>query len=310
MELYFWLILGFLSFLCLFVVLASFLMARSLYHPRTFTIAETREKEMIRSPGLIEDYETWPETRYTIKSRYGYDLAVHHITPSVSSGKFVVICHGYSYTYHGALKYARMMRELGFDIIMFDERFHGMSGGKNCTMGYFEKFDLYDVITDTFDRYGKDIFLGTYGESMGGAMVVMEQSFDKRVRFVAADCAFASLKLLLAYQIKRKTGMPKYPFLWITALIFRIVTKARLFAIEPAAALKDVTVPLFLAHGEKDVFIPPIHSRILYDACKTKKMLYIAGNDAQHTDASRYNPEEYRRKLKDFCFNMVEIPQI
>lgn len=308
MDWYYWVLLGLIVSLLAFVLALSFILARSLYHPKRLTNLEARNKEIERSPGLIEEYETWSETKYIVKSRHGYELAVYHIPSPTPSRNYVVIAHGYSYTHYGAAKYARMMRELGFNIVTFDERFHGDSGGKNCTMGYFEKHDLYDVVTDTFSRFEDDIFLGTYGESMGGAAVLLEQVFDERVKFVAADCTFASLDKLLVYQLKRKTGMPPFPFIAIAGLIFRLATGAKLASIKPVEALKHLKVPCFLAHGEEDTFIPAHNSQILYDACPSEKTLFIGKNHAKHTDASRYNLHEYREALADFLKNKVKVP--
>ncbi len=306
MEWYFWLIIALVATILVLFIVVGYIAAKSLYHPKTYSLTETYDLENQRSPGLMNDYDSWLKETYSIKSRFGYVIQIYYVPSQKPTNKFVVVAHGYSYTHHGAVKYAQMMRELGYNIVMYDERFHGMTGGKNCTMGYFEKFDLYDIISDIFSRFGNDIFLGTYGESMGGAAVLLEQAIDKRLKFVVADCAFSDLSLLLSYLIKSRTGLPKYPTLWIANLFFQIATKASIFQISPKKALKEATVPMLYMHGAEDKFIPPIHSQILYDDTMTGKDIYIGQNHAKHTDASRYNPEKYREVLRRFLDEIVK----
>ncbi len=306
MEWYYWLIIALVLAILLVFFASGFIAAKSLYHPKTFTLAETHAKENERSPGLMDDYDTWEKETYSLQSRFGYSIQIYYVPSKKGSKNFVVIAHGYSYTHHGAVKYAQMMRELGYSIVMFDERFHGQTGGSNCSMGFYEKFDLYDIISDTFARFGNDIFLGTYGESMGGATVLLEQALDNRIKFVVTDCAFADLSLLLAHLIKMRTGLPKYPIIWIANLFFKLATKASIFQVSPKIALKNATVPMLFMHGAEDEFIPPVHSQILYDACITEKDIYIGQNHAKHTDASRYNPEEYRKVLRHFLDKIVK----
>ncbi len=306
LEWYYWLIIALVAAILLVFIVAGFIAAKSLYHPKTFTLAETYAKENERSPGLMDDYDTWEKETYSIKSRFGYSLQIYFVPSQKPSKNFAVIAHGYSYTHHGAVKYAQMMRELGYNIVMFDERFHGLTGGSNCSMGFYEKFDLYDIISDTFTRFDNDIYLGTYGESMGGAAVVLEQALDKRIKFVITDCAFSDLSLLLGHLIKSRTGLPKYPIIWIANLFFKLVTKVSIFQVSPKNALRDASVPMLFMHGAEDGFIPPLHSQILYDACQTGKDIYIGQNHAKHTDASRYNPVKYREVLRHFLDEIVK----
>lgn len=306
MAWYCWLIIALIAAILLVFIVAGFIAANSLYHPKTFSLAETFAKENERSPGLMDDYVSWKRESYTIKSRFGYSMQVHYVPAQELTKRFVIIAHGYSYTHHGAVKYAQMMRELNYNVIMFDERYHGETGGNNCSMGFYEKYDLYDVISDTFNRYGDDLYMGTYGESMGGATVILEQAFDCRIKFVVTDCAFADLSLLLAHLIKLRTGLPRFPTVWIANLFFRLATKVSIFQVSPKNALHEAKVPMLFMHGAEDAFIPPVHSQILYDACKTGKDLYIGQNHAKHTDASRYNPLEYRKVLRNFLEKIVK----
>jgi dipeptidyl aminopeptidase/acylaminoacyl peptidase len=289
-----------LVLILLFVVFVGYIGAYRLFHPAHGDLEYTRRREQERSPGLMDIYDNWNVKKYTIKSRHGYDLAVYQVKPELESNRFVVFAHGYGYTHHGVVKYAKMMLALGFNVVMFDERFHGQSGGTFCSMGYYEKDDVYDLVSAIIERYGKDIIIGTYGESMGGAAVILEQAIDKRIHFVITDCTFFDLTELMLYQVKKAIGLMPQPFVFFTNLFFKIRTGVWLKDISPIKNVVEPNCPMLFVHGEEDEVIPPEHSKKLYESCKGKKAIYIAGNHARHTDSARYNEDEYLIKLRSF----------
>ncbi|MDD3125980.1 MAG: alpha/beta hydrolase, partial [Candidatus Izemoplasmatales bacterium] len=259
------------------------------------------------------EYDSWKMSSYWVSSRNGYDLKTYYLPAKSEFGEnnrnFVVISHGYTYTHHGSIKYAFMMRNLGFNVVMYDERYHGESGGENCTLGYYEKYDLEDIITDTYHRFGSDLFLGTYGESMGAATVILEQAFDQRVQFVIADCPFANLPLLVQFIIKKRFHLPKYPFLPLASLFFYLATKAKMNQIMPIDAIQKITKPILLIHGLDDGFIPYYHSQMLYDQCPSPKRLFLAPNNSRHAESYRKNRDEYTKILTNFINDLVLINQ-
>src|SRR5947199_4291190 len=77
----------------------------------------------------------------------------------------------------------------GFDVIAYDSRAHGESGGTACTYGFFEKHDLHRVI-DTIEP-GPIVLVGT---SLGAAVALQEAAFDRRVAAVVAAETFSDLE--------------------------------------------------------------------------------------------------------------------
>ena len=49
------------------------------------------------------------------------------------------------------------------------------------------------VIEDTYRRYGKDIYLGLTGESLGAATEITALRYHPDVRFIVNDCGYADL---------------------------------------------------------------------------------------------------------------------
>ncbi len=279
------------------------------YHPRRRSLLETRAIETQNTPDLMDAYDAWEKTSYLIRSPFGYDLMTHFL-PCADPGvginrRFVIIAHGYTYTHHGSIKYASIMKNLEFNVVMFDERFHGESGGKNCTLGYYEQHDLRAVIDDTINRFGPDLFLGTYGESMGAVTAILEQADDDRLRFVIADCAFADLAGQLRHLVKRTRFIPVWPSLPIAEMLFRARTKAQIAAVRPIDAVTKAKQPMLFIHGRADGFIPFDNSVRLHAACPGPKELYLAGNDARHAESFRKNRDEYIEVVNRFMKDHV-----
>ncbi len=279
------------------------------YHPHRRSLMETRAIETQNTPDLMAAYDAWEKTSYPIRSPFGYDLMTHFLPCSDPGAginrRFVIIAHGYTYTHHGSIKYASIMKNLGFNVVMFDERFHGESGGKNCTLGYYEQRDLATVIDDTFNRFGADLFLGTYGESMGAVTAILEQADDDRLRFVVADCPFADLEGQLRHLVKRTRFIPVWPSLAIAKMLFWAKTKARVADVRPIDAVTRAKQPMLFIHGRSDGFIPFDNSVRLHAACSGPKELYLAGNDARHAESYRKNRDEYTEVVNRFMRDHV-----
>src|SRR5262245_29604210 len=77
----------------------------------------------------------------------------------------------------------------GFDVIAYDSRAHGNSGGDTCTYGFFEKEDLRRVIDQA--ARGPVVLIGT---SLGAAVALQEAAGDPRVRAVIAAESFSDLR--------------------------------------------------------------------------------------------------------------------
>lgn len=291
------LILGVVLFLC---CLLGMYIANKIIKPNRRSLLESSIMEEGFFPGLQKFYKDNFTKSYIIKSRYGYDLQAYYFEKSSESKKFMVMAHGHTYTHHGCVKYAQMMMKLGYNVVLFDERYHGNSGGNFTTLGHYEKWDLYDVISDTFNRFGKDIFLGTYGESMGAATVLLEGAEDDRIKFIVSDCGFSSFEEVLRDVMTQRFHIPVFPFFYFAMIFFKIFTKVSMKGISPIKALDSISVPIMFVHGEGDNYIPFSHSVKMHEYYKSDKRLFIAGNNADHASSYQSDTENYENNINEF----------
>jgi uncharacterized protein len=293
------LIIIFVFLIFLFICLQ---IAFSIVLPKKRTLEQTKTIELENDSTIFDFYEKALSKTYEVKSRFDYNLKLYYFLNN--SKKFIVIAHGHTYTHHGCLKYARMMLNKGYNVITYDQRYHGLSGGKNTTLGFYEKFDLYDIISHLYSEFGDDIYLGTYGESMGAATILLEQELDKRVRFCISDCAFSDLGDLIKSKVK-SYHLPRI-FYFFTDLFVKLITGIRMKEVSPIKVLEKSTVPILFVHGKQDVYIPYEHSLKMYEDYLGPKQLFIATNNAGHAVAYYTDTEEYEKAVSEFMkeFNL------
>ncbi|MCF7924833.1 MAG: lysophospholipase [Candidatus Izimaplasma sp.] len=266
--------------------------------PKVKGINQTIEEESLRDSSLVIYLENNKTSEYDIISRYGYKIRVYELF-NVKTDKYVVISHGYTYSHLGSIKYAKMMTKLGYNVILYDHRYHGNSGGKNTTLGYYEKNDLYDLISHIYKEKGKDIYLGTYGESMGSATVLLEQAIDERVKFVISDSGFKDLAVLVKRKIIDKK-LPSWLFFPAVNLFAWAITKAKITKVKPINAIKNTKIPILFVHGKNDDFISYGDSIEMYETYHGEKMIYIGEELASHARTYYYDKEKYFEVLKEF----------
>jgi hypothetical protein len=271
--------------------------AFSIVLPKKRDLEKTKILESEKDSDLFDFYQKNLSEEKTIKSRFGYSLRLYYFR-NPSSNKLVVLSHGHTYTHHGCIKYARMMSGFGYNVVMYDQRFHGNSEGKNTTLGYYEKFDLFDIITVALVDFEGIKLLGTYGESMGAATVIQEKSIDERVDFCISDCAFCDLSFLIKEKIKARK-LPKFIYLFID-LFVKAITGVRMREISPINDLERITIPILFIHGKQDEFIGYWHTEKMYEKYNGDKEIFLADNNATHAMSYFAEKKEYEEKVKVF----------
>jgi pimeloyl-ACP methyl ester carboxylesterase len=175
----------------------------------------------------------------------------------------------------GAGVIARFQKR-GFDVVAYDSRAHGESGGDACTYGYFEKEDLRRVL-DTV-RPGPVILVGS---SLGAAIALQLAAIDERVSVVVAAECFSDLRTVVT---------ERAPFFFTSGVVGRAIQLAerqgqfQIDDVSPAAAARTLKVPTLIIHGADDVDTPPDHShRVFAGLAGPKKLILVPG--ARHNES-------------------------
>jgi fermentation-respiration switch protein FrsA (DUF1100 family) len=292
-------------FLILFLLIvllflfASYVFAAKVIYPKRFGVEETYEIE--KENGKIDEelYNSWKKEEVIINSPFGYHIYGLYF-PAPDSRKTVILSHGITYTLYGSVKYMKMFMDLGFNVFIYDNRFHGRSGGANSTLGFHEKYDLKRITDWVESKIGEGCIIGTHGESMGAAISLQHAAIDPRIRFVIEDCSFNRLDTLLAHRLKEDYHIPRYPLLQMVALICKILSGMVIKEVSPEEAVKRISSPILFIHGEKDDFIPvEMIEKLAANKIEGPKKVFRVAN-AGHAESFWTDPKEYVSVVRDF----------
>jgi uncharacterized protein len=262
-----------------------------------------REKEAGRLDPV--SYENLTKQEITIPSPYGYDLKAILVEP-FDTKKYIIISHGVTENKTSSIKYMNLFLERGFNGIIYDHRRHGESGGKNTSFGYYEKFDLKQIVDWLKREKGKDILLGIHGESMGAAtMILYAGGIEDGADFYIADCPFSDFKELLNYVIKQEIKLPGKVFIPIANLFLRARARYSIKDISPISVIDKIKSPMLFIHSKKDDFILPEMTQKLFDKKKGPKKLFFAVNGT-HAQSYNENKEAYEKAVDDFLKEYVQ----
>ena len=142
----------------------------------------------------------WEEVR--ISAAEGFSLRARLLRGT--SGDTAILVHGYRSC--GELDFALTAEhylELGFGLLMVDQRGHGGSGGKMVTMGLRESGDVRRWAEFAERELGGRIWL--HGVSLGGASVLYAagRGLPGSVRGIIADSSFCSPEEAIRWQLKK-----------------------------------------------------------------------------------------------------------
>jgi alpha-beta hydrolase superfamily lysophospholipase len=179
----------------------------------------------------------------------------------------LILLHGVADNRAALSGVATRFMKRGLNVIAYDSRAHGSSGGEICTYGYFEKLDLRRVIDSL--QSAPVVVLGT---SLGGAVALQEAADDPRVAAVAAAEVFSDLRTI---------ARERAPFLitdGVIARAFKIAESRGTFsidAVDVTTAARRMTRPVLLVHGAEDRDTSPDHSQRVYAALAGPKQLIL-----------------------------------
>lgn len=291
-----------------FIINALGLYAGNLFYTKVcnmyFDKAES-SYEVFKNTFDDERYLSLNKEEVTIRSNFGYKLSGTYIMNKEYTEDTVVIVHGITGSRWESMKYADIYLDLGFNVLVYDSRYHGESGGNNISLGYFEKYDLDNCINWVKTRNPEGI-IGVHGESLGAATALLQSAMNEKkkiVSFYVVDCPFSDLPQL--FEIRAKDELKGYSYLVSKGIVFYSSMVAlyksgfSLYSISPIKAITNVKTPIMFVHGADDELIPPTMSMDLYLKKDGPKYLYIAPN-AGHTQSYSHNKEEYFSKVQWF----------
>jgi pimeloyl-ACP methyl ester carboxylesterase len=193
----------------------------------------------------------------------------------------VVLVHGWGRNAERMLPYVPMLHGLGFHLLAFDARHHGLSDADgHASMLKFSQDVRAAVDFAAVHAEVDPSRIAVLGLSVGGSAAIHAAAYDDRIRAVVTAGAFAdprdAMVTLGRWSWVFRPGLP---------LAFRFIEwriGARLAAIAPEAVISRAAARVLIVHGEDDHIVPVDHARRLHRGGGKSELLLMAGRG--HSD--------------------------
>jgi fermentation-respiration switch protein FrsA (DUF1100 family) len=310
-----WILLALCALALVFVLAVAWKLSTMVVRPRLWDYDKSFDEEIKHGAFTKEQFANeLPHEELYIDSPFGYKLHAM-VFPAKEGAAFpdgrarvAVMAHGYTYTLYGGVKYVRVFRELGFACILYDERNHGKSGRAPTSMGYYEAQDLSAVCTWARARFGEDCVLGTHGESMGAAIVMMHAPTDERLAFAVEDCGYCGLRDEVTHELKALLHLPPWPIVPLANVFVKLRGGVDFDKVRSAGAVARCRedLPMLFIHGAKDNFVPFWMLDVNYSAKRGAKEKAVFP-EAAHAESWFKYPEQYAKTVEAFLkkYNVI-----
>ncbi len=260
-----------------------------------------------RIAGALEWMKTQPVELWQIVSYDGKKLVGHFIPCENAKGTLIQV-HGYRSTF--ALDFSASMEfyhSLGYNLLLCEQRGNGLSEGRLITFGIRERIDVLSWVTYTGMKLGEQHPLFLCGVSMGATSVLMaaDMEFPANVRGILADCGFTSPGDIIRYLLKEQYHLPQKLTVCLLNFYTRLLAGFTLDEWSTEAALRRTKLPVLLAHGLEDDYVPSFMSRRSYEACAGEKQL-LEFPGAGHGLSYLVDMPRYQEALRTFLLRHTE----
>jgi hypothetical protein len=284
-------------------------------------LLQTRESLAAEKAGkaaVAPAVETAAEARaVALTARDGVRLRAFLVPPNRSEDpRFVaVLVHG---LFRGALEIetpGAMLRELGGEVLLLEQRNHGGSGRARPTFGRDESLDVL-AATDFLQARpeARDRPLVLYAVSLGTAAVATAAAQVPALAGLILDAPMDDLMATARRELATGGFWQSIRDPWASVILFfaRYVGRVPLDQVRPReslARLSPQVAVLFIGAG-RDERMPPDTVRALFEGLPTapdRKDLWIEP-EATHGKVWVKAPDEYRRRLARVIEKVTERP--
>ncbi|MEO6992155.1 MAG: alpha/beta fold hydrolase [Lacunisphaera sp.] len=230
-------------------------------------------------------------------SRDGFKLS-GWLVSAPNSTKAVVLLHGNGSSRRQMLARAHLFHEVGYTVLLYDARGHGMSEGDKVSAGWFETSDLLGAL-DFLRAKGFKEF-GCLGASQGGATILLAaEKLPSEVRWVIIESTYPTMRDALDRRFREDLHLPG----WLAGIFFVPLAEWRLGLsidqISPITHVSSLHCPVFVLGGETDQHTLSISTQALFAAAREPKELWLVPG-AAHVDLYGFAQQEYAKRILAF----------
>jgi len=286
------------------------LITGSRVYKKTFKAKPHDIKDKEQHEQRLAELDQYQHQRMLIESsKNGYNIDTLHIKSNVESQHAIVLVHGLYSNYYDLLPTAFRYLKDGCNVVLYNQRQSGETGGKSNTFGLYERFDLEEIATIARRIY-PDGKVGVHGFSMGAATAIMQSELNEisnLIDFYILDAPYHTMAsaVELAAHRGKDTKMPSWFVKFSGDAVLRLREGVSYSDIAPIDVIGKSTRPMLLIHGDKDDWTSPDGSRQLLDAISHDKCRLETFPEAGHCVIHLEDEDEYFRRIHQFIADFL-----
>ena len=231
----------------------------------------------------------------------GAPLSGWYLSSPKSTGRAIVVAPGIDNNRLQSgitLRLAPALLGAGFDVLAFDLRGEGESGGAPITFGAREQWDILAAVKEAKARGAERV--GVLGFSLGAASAILAAARSREIDALVVDSGFFNLEEMLTREMEGRYHLPG-PLVAYALLDYRLLSGTDPSEVAPGLVIGDIAPrPILLIHGTADETFPTSDSeRLLVAAGGSAAQLWLVPG-GRHTGSYFADPVGYERRVIDF----------
>lgn len=240
-------------------------------------------------------------TDFSVMTYDDLELKGKYFNVSDSAQCAIIMAHGWGVTWANMLKYVPAIADCGCDIVMYDHRAHGESGGEYGTGGINESKDLLTVTDWVQNKYNfSDDQIGWFGSSWGAVAALTAGAEEKDVAFIIADAPFQNWYSAVFERAVKDYGEG---INLLAPGVMRVVNWRSGVDYKDASTLNladQIEEPVLLIHSKDDQATGSIQSVNISKKLNNRSVFHHTQWGNKHVMDVINNTEEFKQLVNDF----------
>jgi uncharacterized protein len=209
----------------------------------------------------------------------------------------VILMHGVRANRLSMVRRARLFRDHGYSVLLFDFQAHGESPGEHITFGHLESLDARAALDFVHHEFpGRPV--AAVGSSLGGAAAILaDPPLD--LDALVLESVYPTIEEATRNRLRIRLGPLGPPLAPLLLAQLRPRLGVSPSALHPIDHISQVRCPVLVISGMADRHTTPDQTKALFARAPEPKRLWLVPG-AAHVDLDRFAGAEYERRVLGF----------
>ncbi|MBQ2551616.1 MAG: alpha/beta hydrolase [Treponema sp.] len=262
--------------------------------------SDTKDKEQMT---MFAEGEEWGESYKDFREEVsiesaGFKLAAQYF--DFGNDKACIVIAGRSESCLYSCYFAEPYRKMGYNLLLLDNRCHGLSEGKYNTTGFTEYVDVLAWGKFLHEKKNMKSVI-CHGICMGAAAALyamVDESCPDYMQGLVSDGLFTTFRDSFYNHLVKDKHLT-FPTTPVMMLLLKRHAHADTFHDGPIARIQNYKKPILFLYSREDKFSLPEEAERLYEKCRSPKKL-VWFDKGVHSHVRINNKEKYDQAICDF----------